>query len=162
MSSPPLAALLRSLAGLTLLAGSGCTYSALSTPPAAALESAPRTVVTSGATLLLEAQLLRDFRPPAPAEGQPLTAVMRLITQDGSLPPANLLIEAVFIVFDGAVWASRVSEVRETDDGRTEYVVEGGPRWSPGTQVDVVARVLPRGGQAFLLRAPDQQVQSTN
>lgn len=162
MSSPPVATLVRPLAVLTLLVVSGCAYSALSTPSAEALQSAPPTVVTSGATLLLEAQLLRDSRSPAPAEGQPLTAVMRLVTQDGAPPPATLLIEAVFIVFDGAVWASRVSEVRETDDGDTEYVVEGGPRWSPGTQVDVVARVLPRGGQAFLLRAPDQRVQSTN
>lgn len=137
-------------------------------PPTIGLEpgeaaNAPTRIQLDGRELTLEAYLWRDFMPVAPPNGQPLVAVLRVRTANGTQFPAGVTADLVSVLYDGQVWAApAVQEHPGTQPNVLEVVARDGPKWGPHVYVDVVVRLRDAGGQTHLLRAPNQLIGRTD
>jgi hypothetical protein len=128
------------------------------------LRAAPLSIDVGGQQLVLSPYLWRDFQPVAPADGQPLIAVLR-VQASGNAPVSNTIrVDAVWVVFGDEVWATAISEERAPSSTQPFYeaVVRNGPKWGPGVNVEVVVRVRDRQGSARLLRAANQPINRTD
>jgi len=158
--------------GLCLLLLSGCGHGDARLSPAALLapaelgrvRAAAESVAAAGATLRLDTYLWRDFMPVAPPDGQPLRAVLRITTADSSAFPPALRADAAWVLNGGAVWATWLEEARPRTPGdpTLEVGAQGGPKWGPGIEVDVVVRLRGVAGAAGYLRARDQLIHRTD
>ncbi len=147
------------LAGLLL---SGCSYTLLSVPPLETLESTPTVIGLGDASLRLEAQLTREPDPPNSQERGSVVSHLRLVRSDGRDIPNGLAIEALYLVYEGAIWSTRIMQRPESVGPVLEVEVTEGPSWPAGEPVEVIARVLPSTGNAFMIRAEDQVIQPAN
>ncbi|HBA88397.1 MAG TPA: hypothetical protein DCZ75_10550 [Geobacter sp.] len=137
--------------------------SAAETPPMELLRAAPEVITVADCRLILKAELWRDFMPISPPDGKPLIASLVLQTIGKACLPPGVQVEAVWVVNDKAVWSPSPMEVHKGDDStQMEIVVRNGPKWGPGIKVDVVVRVRDAQGQAYLLKAPRQEIQRTD
>jgi hypothetical protein len=127
------------------------------------LSQAPSSVVIGGKTLVLGASLWRDFQPIAPPDGRPLVAVLQVRTDDGSVVPADVRADAVWIVFGADVWSVAPREERQRSETTPVYelVARDGPKWGPGVDVDVVVRLRAATGASQLLRVRKQPIKGT-
>jgi hypothetical protein len=126
--------------------------------------AATDSVTAEGAVLRLSTYLWRDFMPIAPPDGEPLRAVLRITTANSSAFPPALRADAAWIVNGWGVWATWVRETRERSPGypALEVSAEGGPKWGPGIEVDVVVRLRDTGDRTWYLRARRQMIQRTD
>jgi hypothetical protein len=116
------------------------------------LKAAATPVSLDGQTLTLEAALTRDFMPIAPPGGRPLLAVLTLHTRDGAPVSGALKAEAAWIVKGDQAWV--VGPLEQQSSGGSSaprLVARGGPKWEPGSHVDVVVRLRSAAGQTALL-----------
>lgn len=149
------------LAALACLA-TGCsavTAPDASSPTLAALRSAPSSVKVGATTLVLSADLWRDFMPPVPAEGRPLTAVISVASSDSSVPP-GVDLEAAWVVNGAEVWQP-VLEFDPLVDPYPNTILKfgrNGPKWDPGTVVDVIVRVRDSSNRSYLIRSAGEVV----
>jgi hypothetical protein len=156
---PRLRLLFSTLAAL-LLAGCENTTT-ISTQPSL-LKEAPTQVRVDGQNLVMEVYVGRDFMPVSPPDGKPMVAVLRIRTVDRSPFPAGVTAEKVSVVQGDAVWtAPTVKEHASQEPGTLEVIAREGPRWEPGTRVDVIVYLRDSAGREDLLRAPDQTIQSS-
>jgi hypothetical protein len=127
----------------------------MTVPPVETLSNAPRNIRFGQGALSLTADVERVGAPGAPS-----LTVRLVLRSDGAPLPGGSTFDALFVVFDGAVWSTRLENVPRVPAGATEleFTATGGPRWPPGERVDVIARVAPYGRQAFLIRAEDQVI----
>lgn len=139
-------------AGLLL---AGCCLPCCRRGPDADLSSAPASAEVDGRALRIEADLWRDFQPVAPPDGQPLRAVVRVVAADGQSPPDDVTIERLWVLKGDERWAPAVQT-----EGHTAHAADG-PKWGPGIEVDVVARLV-RGKQSWLVRVQDVTVKRTD
>jgi len=131
-------------------------------PPLEMLESTPTAIGLGNASLRLEAQLTREADPPNSQERGSVISHLRLVRTDGGDIPSGLAIEALFLVYEGAIWSTRIMDRPEANGSVLEIEVTEGPSWPAGEPVEVIARVLPSSGNAFLIRAEDQVIQPPN
>ena len=126
------------------------------------LRAAPSTIDAGGVRLTLSASLWRDFMPPSPPDGRPLTAIARIQTVDRAPVPATLRATDVWVVRGSDVWRAAFREERPRSDTAPDYevVARDGPKWGPEVTVDVVLRVTD-GRRDWLLRAADQRIAAT-
>lgn len=101
-----------------------------------------------------DAVLWRDFMPITPPGGQPLAASIRVMAIDGGSFPQDITVDQIW-VHGPSVWETAPAEVRRSPAGDTppskiEAFANGGPKWDPGIEVDVVIRLLSRGATYFL------------
>ena len=124
----------------------------------ARVRAATDSVTAEGALLRLSTYLWRDFMPVAPSDGGPLSAVLRITTADSSAFPPALRADAAWILNGRDIWATWVRETRQRlpGDPALEVSAEGGPKWGPGIEVDVVVRLRDATGRASYLRARKQ------
>ncbi len=128
------------------------------------LAAAPVRAFVGGKMVRLETYLWRNFMLPLPPEGRPLIGVLTVKTADGSALPADLAVEAVWIVRGDEIWTAPSLEQRpraEPPRGR-EIVVRGGPKWKPGIAVDAIVRIRDGAGRTILLRAPKQKLRAVS
>jgi hypothetical protein len=130
----------------------------------ARVRAATGSVTAEGALLRLSTYLWRDFMPSAPPDGEPLRAVLRMTTADSSAFPPALHADAAWILNGRDVWATWVRETRQRlpGDPTLEVSAEGGPKWGPGIEVDVVVRLRDAAGRASYLRARKQMIHRTD
>jgi hypothetical protein len=130
----------------------------------AQVRSAPDSVTVAGVGLRLSTYLWRDFMPVAPPDGQPLAAALFITTADSSEFPAELSADAAWVLNGSGVWATWVSETfpRAPDYPTLRVFADGGPKWGPGIEVDVVVRLRAAAGAAWYLRARRQVIQRTD
>jgi hypothetical protein len=130
----------------------------------AAVRAAPDSVTAHGATLRLSTYLWRDFMPIAPPDGEPLRAVFLVTTADSSAFPPLLFADAAWVLNGRSIWATRVSETtpRLPGDPTLRVFAEGGPKWGPGIEVDVVVRLRDAADRAWYLRAREQMIHRTD
>jgi hypothetical protein len=114
-------------------------------------------VEIGGVPYTLTANLRRDFQPVAPTNGQPLVVVVKVTTADQASVPADLAIDHVWVLNGKEQW----SAAPESGATRLETSVRGGPKWSPGIKVDVVAR-LKQGKKTWLVRAAGVDIKRTD
>jgi hypothetical protein len=137
----------------------------LVTPPELArVQAATDSVTAEGALLRLSSCLWRDFMPVAPPDGDALRVRLRITTANSSAFPSALRADAAWILNGRDVWATWVQETRQRlpDYPALEVGAEGGPKWGPGIEVDVVVRLRDAAGSARYLRARKQLIQRTD
>ena len=139
--------------------GTACRWCRSST---ASIASAQERVEIDGREYTLSASAWRDFQPVAPPNGQPLIVVVKVSSADGTSLPAGLSMDRVCVLDGKKEWsAAPEPATREPAAARLESVVRGGPKWDPGTKVDVVVR-LKQGKQAWLLRQAGVTIKRTD
>jgi hypothetical protein len=127
------------------------------------LREAPTQVLVEGHSLIMETYVGRDFMPIAPPDGQPMVAVLRIRTADGRAFPSGVTAERVSVVQGEAVWtAPTVREAASQEPGTLEVIAREGPKWQPGSKVDVVVYLRDSASREHLLRAPDQTIQRSD
>ncbi len=142
---------------------SGCYETTTISPRRSEVIAAPTRVEVDGHELTLETHLWRDFQPITPPNGQPLIAVVRVMTVDGSPFPSSVTAERVSIVYGEQVWTSTLRlEQLSSQQGTLEVVAREGPKWGPHVNVDVVVHLRGSGGREFLLRAENQPIGRTD
>src|SRR5262245_14536534 len=129
----------------------GCGSPTAPDPTIDDLRRAPLTVTVDGTNVALQASLWRNLMPSIPPVGSPLVATIRLAA-------------AVRSASVDRMWLLRGEETWETTPerlaGRSEWIARDGPQWTPGSRVDVVARVRSKDGRAQLVRVADQIVEA--
>ena len=130
----------------------------------ARVRAATDSVTTEGALLRLSTYLWRDFMPAALPDGDPLRVRLRITTANSSAFPSTLRADAAWILNGRDVWATWVQETRQRppDYPALEVGADGGPKWGPGIEVDVVVRLRDVAGSAWYLRARKQSIQRTD
>lgn len=125
---------------------------------------APRLALIAGATVRVDASLWRDFAPSSPPDGQPLVAVLRVETIDGTPIPSTLSADSAWVYNGARVWAASVVEEqpRGADASFFEVIARNGPKWGPGIEVDVVVRLRDAAGEVVLLQAPRHLINRTD
>ncbi len=151
------------LALLLLLA---CSCQDLFSPDLDDLLTAAERIVIAGRTYTLETDLYRDFMPPSPPDGQPLTAIIRVTAEDRNPFPATLDADRVWVINGKEVWEESLLAVSSAGDPerrhQLEKIARGGPKWGPGIYVAVVVRVIENSGRDHLLRASRQFIARTD
>lgn len=149
------------LAGLAL-----CSCQSPTSPGLDELLAAPEEIVVSGRAYTLETYLYRDFMPVSPPDGRPLTAVIWVTAVDRNPFPSNIDADRIWVVNKGEIWEAKLSAGSSSGDPtrqhQLEKVARDGPKWGPGTYVDVVVRVVESGGKDRLLRASNQYITRTD
>jgi hypothetical protein len=130
----------------------------------ARVRAATDSVAAEGATLRLATFLWRDFMPVAPPDGDSLRARLHITTADSSPFPSTLRADAAWILNGDDVWATWVQETRPRvpDYPALDVGADGGPKWGPGIEVDVVVRLRDAVGSAWYLRARKQLILRTD
>jgi hypothetical protein len=148
---------------LAVVVAVACSTEPLLAPPSPELRDAPEEVTVDGLSVRLETYLWRDFQPVAPPDGQPLIAVLRVMTTDGTPVPPTLHADQAWVIADGVSWAASVREEQGRVAGSPsfEVVARDGPKWGPGIAVDVVIRLRASSGAPVLLSARGQSIHRT-
>jgi len=115
------------------------------------LRRAPLTVTIDGTGVGLQTSLWRNLMPSVPPSGSPLLATIRL---SGAVTSAR--IDYLWVLFGDETWAVTPERLAGTSD----WIARGGPQWTPGSRVDVVARVRTNDRRAQLVRAADQVIEA--
>lgn len=154
------------IAVLTLLSGcGGGSNPQLSvTQLAAQLRTTPeRVTVGNGQTLQLTPYIWRDFQPVSPVNGKPMIAIFRIAATDQSPLPNELRVERAWVISDNDVWATQPAE-EQPRDPRTliQSVSQNGPKWEPGTLVDVIVEIRDSQNTVHRLQTRQQTVQRTD
>jgi hypothetical protein len=127
-----------------------------------AVRGAPEEVRPGGLPLRLAAYLWRDFMPVSPPNGEPLAMVLRVAALDATPFPADLAVDVAWVLKGPRVWATRVEEIsRPAGAPAIEVRAARGPRWDPGTVVDVVVRLRDAKGGVWYLAVKGQTIQAT-
>jgi len=137
--------------------------------PLDALRRAPESVEIESAIVRLKADVWRDSMPvvlldlPAQspksaASGKPMTAGLKIVAQSGQHIPRGLRIDLAWVFWGDKIWESRPSEDEVTTTGSREFAMNNGPKWLPGTVVDVVVRIVDSRGNAHLLACRGQRI----
>jgi hypothetical protein len=158
----------RALLVVSLIGAGGCRADLVRPEPVAepVIEpfSAPLSVTIEGQRVVLVPYLYRDFQPIAPPDGRPLIAVLRVQSADGTpLATTTFRVDAALVHEGSSVWIASVGEERLASPSPVYYevVARDGPKWAPGTSVDVVVRIRERSGAIQHLRATGQLIQRT-
>lgn len=128
-------------------------------PTLTTLRSAPASAKVGEKTLVLSAYLWRDFMPPVPAGGPPTTLVVSIATSDSAVAP-NVTLDAAWVVNGSDVWSPALEFDPLVDPYPNTILKFGrnGPKWEPGTTVDVVVRVRAPDGRSYLIRSAGEKV----
>ena len=146
MSSTPIIAVI--VAAMSVACGGAPTAP---DPTINDLRRAPLTVTVDGASVALQASLWRNLMPSVPPSGSPLLATIRL-----SAPVASANIDRLWVLLGEETWDVAPERLAGTSD----WMARGGPQWTPGSRVDVVARLRAADGRVQLVRAADQVIEA--
>ncbi|MFQ5890219.1 MAG: hypothetical protein ACE5JR_09215 [Gemmatimonadota bacterium] len=117
---------------------------------------APTIIIIHGRTLTLKTNLIRDALPAPRAGGGRLLVRVTVKATDGRPLSDGVGADSVWVVSGEEIWAARL-ESESAGSNEIRGVARGGPAWEPGTEVDVVVRVL-GDSRPRLLRATDQRI----
>ena len=147
----------------------GCPPNPISVPaniPIGQLLTSPDTIVVMAGKLFLTTYLWRDFQPISPPDGQPLTAIAWVTTNDSRQLPHSLGMDAIWIVNGQEVWKSDFTNEPVSPDpyhpNSIGRLARNGPKWGPGIAVTVVVQVTDGSGNSYLLRASNQLIHRTD
>ena len=128
------------------------------------LQAAPLSIQLGDQDYTLETELWRDFMPIAPPGGHPLTALIRVIEQNGEPISADLKAEYLWVLKGDEIWATIFSAETPPLSPQNELhkIARGGPLWETGIEVDAVVGLRLDHGPLELLRAPNQLIARTD
>jgi hypothetical protein len=126
-------------------------------------------LTVQGLSLSLSASLYRDFmmQPPGSEGGSALIAILRVSTKDGRSFPDDLYVHRAWVLNGDETWEPDSLVERDRTDpafrhthggnvhrspSACEVTAHGGPKWRPGTVVEVVVGLRDGTGTDYLLR----------
>ena len=110
----------------------------------------PRQAVVGTRTYrIADAYLWRDFMPISEPGGKPLAASIKIQVDSGAFP-SDVTVDHIWVI-GPAVWEPATFEVHRAPDAATsasqiEVFASGGPKWEPGSEVNVDVRLVGGGG----------------
>ena len=142
---------------------SSCQANSQVSIPVTKLQAAPTQISIAGRSYKIEAFVWRDFMPISPPDGKPMIANIKLVAEDGNSVPSNLIPDKLWVIKtdDQQVWEINFTDPPRLSGGTVEIVARNGPKWEPGTDIDVVVQLSDGGNKTYLLRSPSQKVQRT-
>jgi hypothetical protein len=101
------------------------------------------TLFLESGTFILDAYIWRDFQPISPPNGKPMFSINWLINIDSVKIPDNIDLIKQFVINTDSIWISDyLNDVRPNQPiYKIEKYSNGGPKWGPGINVDVVAQI---------------------
>lgn len=139
------------IVGVCLL--TGCPESGTLCPPPVDIEAAADILEIDGQHYVLECSLWRDFMPPSPLFGKPLSAVVRLTEVDSLEVGPGIDMTYLWLLRRGFAWGTELTDRGRPPEPpyRIARAASGGPKW--GSPVDIVVRVVDGGGNTYLVRS---------
>ena len=127
------------------------------------LQAAPTQITIAGRSYKIEAFVWRDFMPISPPDGKSMIASIKLIAEDGNSVPSNLVPDKLWVIKtdDEQVWEINFTDPPRLSGGTVEIVARNGPKWEPGTDIDVVVQLSDGENRTYLLLSPSLKVQRT-
>jgi len=124
---------------------------------------APHQVYIDGNSYGLETSLWRDFMPICPPGGTPLAVVIYAKEIHFQPIPDYIHCDLVWVINDNEVWQTELSEYDRPDNLTLIKAYAGnGPKWEPGSKVDVVVRLIDNDLKYYLLKASNQPIGRTD
>jgi hypothetical protein len=131
------------------------------------LAAIPTEIAIGAQKISLDIFLWRDFQPISPPEGKPMLALVKLVNPESNEAIALEGVAATRIwVFhrddksnnaSGEIWTTQL-----TQQLASEYMARQGPKWEPGTQIDVVVEIVDDAENVYFLKAAQQIIQRTD
>ena len=114
---------------------------------------------------MLETLVWRDFMPGDNAGGSELMALALITAEDLQPYPEGLDADKIWVINGDEVWEAEFTGESGPPSQTRLYQLQknayGGPKWEPGTEVEVVVRLVPAVGTRQLLRASAQKIGMT-
>ncbi len=143
-------------------------------PEARELQAAPATLTVDGMEIEFTANVSRNLMPRAPGpqevKGARVTGTLRGVPTGAASPhpipfPYNrIAIQRLFVVSGDRVWVTK-AKARERRQVGSLIMASGedeGPKWEPGTVVDVFAEVVVPGGNLVYVAARGERVRASS
>ncbi len=132
-------------------------------PIAPPLSAATKEVIISNYNFTLSASLWRDFQPISPPDGKPLILVAEIIESNSMAIPANIKVDAFWVINGDQVWSGNFSaEERATTPLYTRrIIIRDGPKWETGNYVDLVIRLLDDEENTYWLKEENLLIERT-
>ena len=123
------------------------------------LKQVPTGVEVNGTQYIADAYLWRDFMPMSPPDGKPLRSSVTISTSDSTTISPDIMLIRQAVVGDNQLWEKEIEETERTDISVKGFS-KGGPKWNPGTKVDVVIE-FKVNGEKYKVRAADITIEKT-
>jgi uncharacterized protein YcfL len=90
----------------------------------------------------LDAYLWRDFMPISPPNGKSLASINWLICSDSTSIPENIIMTQQYVILNDSIWiADYENGSSQTTSYKIEKISHDGPKWGPGTYVDIISKI---------------------
>jgi len=108
------------------------------------LRAASDTVTLNGYPTVVGLNLWRNFMPVSPPDGRPLVAVATFYPISESDYSRDVSAAYVWVVKGNDVWQAGMKKEDPAHYPHNEVVTiaDGGPKWDPGIQVDVIVGLM--------------------
>jgi hypothetical protein len=140
-------------------------------PLPSGVRDAPVSLSVGGLVFRLHAYIYRNFMPLATSQDDAglaaqekrsaMTATITLADDHGLPVPPTLHAEKIWILQGESVWETNAIEERRNDT-RCDFVVRNGPKWQPGSSVDVIVRLTDGSSRRFLLAIRQQAIRAVS
>ena len=116
------------------------------------VKNAPQQIVINGKEFSLTSYLWRDFMPIAPKDGHELAAVIRISTIDSTTFPNDVTADVMWVLNGAEYWAVKLSDDSYYQDFVLAKRATGGPKWDPGTEVEVIVRLYDSNDNSYYVK----------
>lgn len=131
--------------------------------PETELNAAQPVVTIDQVTYTAEVFPYRDFMPGPSEQERGMIAITGICRSDSLELPQSLHLERVWIFYGHERWFTELSEERPDYRGNfcRQAVARGGPKWEPGSMVDVVIGFSIGDSGVYLIRTATTKVERT-
>ena len=126
-----------------------------------AIKNAPLSPGIGGVRLELSCFLWRDFQPNSPPNGKPLRASVNIRAGNGQNLPAAVQPTKLYLVSGEKIWQGPL-RIERASPQIISASASNGPKWDPGTRVDVIVEFMTADSSRHLIRAAQQLIQRTD
>ncbi len=127
------------------------------------LKRAPVQLDVKDFKIIMEAYLWRDFMPIGPPEGKPLKVSIKLIAERRKEFPKFIEAKHLWVIKAEEIWHTTILKIQPPEYPNQKIIfAEDGPKWDPGTEVDVTILLKDKKShEIYFLRSPNQIIQRT-
>ena len=123
------------------------------------LRKIPEELEVNGVDYDLSAYAIRNFSPEEYPNGSALFAGIILEAENGELPD-GILFRMVHIIHEDEIWTPPIINMNQKDD-QVEIIVQNGPRWPEGAELDVVLNfIVEMDGRVHSIRESEVEIEA--
>jgi len=146
--------------------GGGAKVIAPAMPPPVSIDqlrAAPDTLSLIGFPSVITPDLYRDFMPISPPDGSPLTAIITFSLISESDFSKNVSAVYLWVLNGNEVWGAgmKMQDPSLYPASQVVWRADGGPKWGPGIQVDVVLGLVIEGRGLQFVKLPNVTISQT-